>query len=149
MSIHCGTLLSNEISRSAVFYMNPILEPPMESSLSNQTATHQLASWDQAYTEFVRESVDIGRMINNQLQSFYQITGIIKTDSHPRPGRFNLMRGLAMPGVVVELGNLSHTRTANFLSNERNQNDLANYIAIAISNYLLERREPGTTLRTQ
>jgi N-acetylmuramoyl-L-alanine amidase len=137
VSLQCGALLTPEISRAEVFYMNPLLDAPLSPQQERQESISQLASWNQAYKAYVSDSVDLGREINRHLQNLYKVTGIIRTEAHPRPGRFGIMRGLAMPGVIVELGNLAHPQTASFLSSERTQNEIAQALAIAVSNYLI------------
>lgn len=140
ISIHCGGMFSNAVSRSAVFFMNPELDtvPPYVEWIASGS-NPWITLWHEAYKYHVDGSVQIAKKVNERLQVYYQKSGIIKIDPNPRPGRLSILRGLTMPGIVIELGNITHPDTARFLSRDRILQDIAGEISIEISNFLLER----------
>jgi N-acetylmuramoyl-L-alanine amidase len=56
-------------------------------------------------------------------------------DRGVRRNRFAVLRDCDMPGVLVELGFMSHEETARKLSQAQTINDLANALAIGLENY--------------
>ncbi len=138
VSIHCGALATDEISRGAVYFMNHLLDFQQRFKETNKNPG-TLVLWNNAYTRHVNESLRLARSINKRLQEYYTISGIIKLDSNPRPGRLAILRGLTMPGVVIELGNMAHPETARQLGSEPVQSELAHRLAIAITDFLYER----------
>lgn len=138
VSLQCGRLLTSAASRAVVYYMNPALDaqPPFEP---NVRFSPSLKTWHDAYTPYVTESRRLARSILRDLTSFYEVTNIIKTDSDARPGRLAVLRGLIMPGVVVELGNLENPTTARYLSGENIQAEIGDVLATAVKDFLFER----------
>ena len=140
VSVHCGGLFSSTVSRSTVYFMNPEVDtlPPYKE----WTATGSnpwVTLWHDAYKPNVDGSLQLAKKVNERLQTYYQKAGILKSDSNPRPGRLSILRGLTMPGIVIELGNLLNADTARFLSRDRILQDIAGEIAIEISNFILDR----------
>jgi len=86
---------------------------------------------DMAQNEHLRESSDLARLIQ---------LGLI--DVHPGPNRgvnqanFSVLRGSYMPAVLIELGFGTNRSEATFLSDDRNQTQLARRIAESIVAYL-------------
>ncbi|HWL41270.1 MAG TPA: N-acetylmuramoyl-L-alanine amidase [Gemmatimonadaceae bacterium] len=86
---------------------------------------------DMAQNEHLRESSDLAQTIQ---------MGLI--DVHPGPNRgvnqanFAVLRGSYMPAVLIELGFGTNRSEATFLSDDRNQTQLANKIAESIVAYL-------------
>lgn len=86
---------------------------------------------DMAQNEHLRESSDLARIIQ---------LGLI--DVHPGPNRgvnqanFSVLRGSYMPAVLIELGFGTNRSEATFLSDDRNQAQLAQRIAESVIAYL-------------
>jgi N-acetylmuramoyl-L-alanine amidase len=86
---------------------------------------------DMAQNEHLRESSDLAQTIQ---------LGLI--DVHPGPNRgvnqanFAVLRGSYMPAVLIELGFGTNRSEATFLSDDRNQTQLANKIAESVVAYL-------------
>ena len=86
---------------------------------------------DMAQNEHLRESSDLARIIQ---------LGLI--DVHPGPNRgvnqanFSVLRGSYMPAVLIELGFGTNRSEATFLSDDRNQTQLAQRIAESVVAYL-------------
>jgi len=95
--------------------------------------------WYSAYRSTVDESQRLGRLIHRQLQTLYSLTNIIKMNSGPRSGRMAALRSLTMPGVVVELGNLSESNTAQYLGTEQTQRVVADSLAVGIADFIYEK----------
>ena len=140
VSVHCGALFNNTISRSAVFYMNPAADnlTPTLDPAGDSPPTGSI-SWHTAYKTHTEDSRRLAQAVIRQLQMLYSLTNIIQLDSDPIPGRFAVLRGLAMPGVVVELGNLIESKTAQYLETERTQREVADSLAVGITDCLYER----------
>lgn len=136
VSVHCGNMITNTISRAALYYMNDVLDPAVAKAPEFNTS--QLIPWQKAYVPHIPESLNLARRMLTQMQRYYEGAGVIQLNSHPLPGRFGVLRGLKMPGVLIELGNLSHPHTAAYLSTDSIQNELANHLALSISSYLVE-----------
>ncbi len=140
VSVHCGALFTNDVSRAVVYFMNAMLDAPPPPRLPNEPPQPaHLVQWRFAYERNMAESLRLARAIHERLRPLYNITGAIKMDEHVRPGRLAILRGLSMPGVVVELGNLTHSATAQYLQREGRQLDIAEELAIAIADFLYER----------
>ncbi len=138
LSIHCGGLSTDNVSRGAVYFMNERLD--YKHAQENPSfPTSNLLPWNNAYQRYMGESYQLAQAVNRQLAIFYENTGLVKLDSNPRPGRFAILRGLTMPGVVVELGNIHHTDTANYLGSGINQKDLAQYLSVAVEEFIHKR----------
>ncbi len=149
ISIQCGALYTDAISQAAIFFMNPQLDsidPPSRESIA---ADDQSSRWDSAYQNHVLESLRLARVIHFQLKDYYSYAKIITMDSSPRPGRLQVLRGLTMPGVLIELGNLAHHDTAQHLSRSRVQEEIAYKIYLAINDFLYERTGYQSSLSTQ
>ncbi len=149
LSIQCGALYSDAISKAAIFFMNPQLDtidsPSRESSGSDGLSSR----WDSAYQNHVLESLRLARVIHFQMNDYYSYAKIITMDSSPRPGRLQVLRGLTMPGVMIELGNLAHHDTAQHLSRSRVQEEIAYKIYLAINDFLYERTGYQSSLSNQ
>jgi N-acetylmuramoyl-L-alanine amidase len=140
VSIHCGGLRSDAISRGAVYFMSSKLDLPLDRDIQRMAAMHNVKAWQESYYNNQVLSRKLASHVNQQLRRLYTITNIIQIDSNPRPGRFHLLRGLTMPGILIELGNLYHPTSAKYFNSERHQDDLANFIADAIVNYVYEQQ---------
>ncbi|MFB3785940.1 MAG: N-acetylmuramoyl-L-alanine amidase [bacterium] len=138
ISLQCGKLFSPTVSRAAVYFMNPALDSP-STPAAVSTAAGEAPRWDTAYLGQVPESLRLAREIHQRLDAFYKNANIIKMDSNPRPGRLAVLRGLTMPGVVIELGNLAHDLTAQYLARERVQTEIADELSMAITKFIYER----------
>jgi len=136
INLQCGKLLTPTVSRSVIYFMNPALDySPAPSVQSVSTAVPR---WDMAYRGQVPQSLKLAREIHQQLDAFYQNANIIKMDSSPRPGRLAVLRGLTMPGVVIELGNLAHELTAQYLARDRVQEEIADALSMAVTRFIYE-----------
>jgi N-acetylmuramoyl-L-alanine amidase len=139
ISIQCGALYTDTISKAAIFFMNPQLDsidPVVREASGSDGSSNR---WDAAYQDHVLESLRLARVIHFQLNDYYSYAKIITMDSSPRPGRLQVLRGLTMPGVMIELGNLAHHDTAQHLSRKRVQEEIAYKIYLAINDFLYER----------
>ncbi len=134
VSVQCGSLYTSEVSLGSVFFMNPELDHPEASETSS--SSEEVQSWLDSYKKYVSESHQLSQMIHKELRECYRVQNIISMESNPRPGRFAILRGLTMPGVVVELGNLAHPMTASYLASERIQDDIVFHLGKAITDYL-------------
>lgn len=139
ISFQCGSLFTNAISQAAVFYMNPVLDAGILQALDGKPPGGQSRRWDDAYRGHVSESLRLARAMNRHLRQFFASANIVSIASEPRPGRMAVLRGLTMPSILVELGNLSHRDTVQYLTRSRVQEDLAYDIHQAINDYLYER----------
>jgi N-acetylmuramoyl-L-alanine amidase len=139
ISIQCGALQTSEFSRGGVFFMNPKYDKSAQTNQTIITRTAQLIPWHDAYKNYVPQSLQLARAINQELYTWSRSAGIVHMDSNPRPGRFAILRGLTMPGVIIELGNISNPETARYLSSDRIQNDIASELEIEITNFLYDR----------
>jgi|GEM_PF-7134769 N-acetylmuramoyl-L-alanine amidase len=139
VSIHCGALLTSELSRSVIYFMNERLDFHVGAEDLALSPASQLITWNDAYQRHMGESYQLAQILNQQLSVFYSNTSLVKLDSNPRPGRMAILRGLTMPGVVVELGNLANNETARYLGSDVIQLDVAHYLATAITDYLYKR----------
>lgn len=148
VSVHCGGMVNNEVSRGTIYYMNETMDSPLPREQEQAIRAYNLTPWRNAYKPFTPESYQLAKSLLAQLDRYYKVSNIIQLDSGPRSGRFTVLRGLAMPAVIVELGNFSHPATNRFLSTERNQNDIALYLANGITNYLVERSGVSQAMRT-
>lgn len=144
VSIQCGIMHSDAISRAEVFFMNDLLDAPFHRG-AGTAVMDGLQSWDLAYQRFVPQSRDLAGAIHSRLARFFATAGVIATDDAPRPARLALLRGLDMPGVVVELGNLAEPQTARYLSTRQIQNGIAEVIATGILNYMHEQTGLAST----
>jgi len=143
ISLQCGNLFSTTVSRAAVYFMNPALDSPATAAAA-PPAAGEAPRWDTAYLGQVPESLRLAREIHQRLDAFYKNANIIKMDSNPRPGRLAVLRGLTMPGVVIELGNLAHDLTAQYLARERVQTEIADELSMAITTFIYERAGVST-----
>ena len=139
VSFQCGGMFSDVNSRAAVFYMNEDLDAPSPEKEAVPAPAGLLIPWHDAYRSHVLESFRLARGLVRELKPFYDLRGIIQIDDMPRPARLALLRGLSMPGVLVELGNLNHSPTARHFASERIQSELAESLERAISNFIYER----------
>ena len=137
ISIQCGRLHSANVAHAAAYYMNPELDvaPPFDP---NTVFAPGLQTWHNAYQRHVVSSRRLAGALLQELASLYRTTNLIKVEADPRPGRMAVLRGLTMPGVVLELGNLNHAASARNLSSETIQMSIAAYLTTAIQNVLLE-----------
>lgn len=137
VSIQCGRLHSANVAHAAAYYMNPELDalPPFDP---NTIFSPGLQTWHNAYQRHVISSRRLAGVMLQELSSLYRTTNLIKVEADPRPGRMAVLRGLTMPGVVLELGNLNHAASARYLSSETIQLSIAAYLTSAIQNVLLE-----------
>ncbi len=137
VSIHSGALFTEEFSRAAVYYMNPRLDrfSPQQFKTPLPEEIQEML-WYTAYQKHVPLSLELAKGIQAEMRSYYNLHGIITMDSNPRPARLSILRGLTMPGVVVELGNLEHPTTASYLTSERIQEEIAHHIAQAVSDFV-------------
>ncbi len=137
VSIQCGRLHSDQVSQAAAYYMNPELDamPPFDP---NTVFAPGLQTWHDAYRPHVISSRRLAGVLLQELSSLYRTTNLIKVEPEPRPGRMAVLRGLAMPGVVLELGNLNHAASARYLSSDAIQSSIAAYLTAAIQNVLLD-----------
>ncbi|HQH74403.1 MAG TPA: N-acetylmuramoyl-L-alanine amidase, partial [bacterium] len=124
-------------------FMNPALDSPATAAAA-PPAAGEAPRWDTAYLGQVPESLRLAREIHQRLDAFYKNANIIKMDSNPRPGRLAVLRGLTMPGVVIELGNLAHDLTAQYLARERVQTEIADELSMAITTFIYERAGVST-----
>ncbi|MBN2328480.1 MAG: N-acetylmuramoyl-L-alanine amidase [Candidatus Omnitrophica bacterium] len=139
ISLQCASMYTDVLSTAAVYYMNPQLDQTMLLPRETATSTGSSYLWDDAYRYHVPESLRLARAVSSRLKEFYSAANIITIDSDPRPGRLAALRGLTMPGILVELGNLSHRDTIQYLSRARIQEDLADSLYQAILDFLYER----------
>ncbi|MEW6234816.1 MAG: N-acetylmuramoyl-L-alanine amidase [Candidatus Omnitrophota bacterium] len=138
VSVQCGSLYSDRVSRGAVFYMNRVLDAPLPMGKEPGETPLLCKSWRAAYQDQEIASNLLGKIVNQEMQKCYQNEGIVQLDSNPRPARLAALRGLTMPGIVVELGNLNHPMTAQYLSSGRIQEKIAYHIAKAIIDFLYQ-----------
>ncbi len=135
ISLHCGALNTDEVSRGVVYFMNDVIDVPLPREKQKWAASYQLTAWHEGYKSTIPQSRMLAGRINQELRDLYQITNIIQIDSNPRPGRFHILRGLTMPGVLIELGNVNHPTTTSFLSSPIRQKQIAQYLADAVTAY--------------
>ncbi len=136
ISVQCGGLYSRTVSRAGVFFMNQYLDHPTATKSGRR---EDIRLWNTAYAAHQAESIQLASVVVNELKAFYEINNIVQIDENPRPGRLAVLRGLTMPGIVIELGNLNHPQTARFLFQETTMNDLVQELNQAISNFLYSR----------
>lgn len=139
LSIQCGRMISSNLSKAVVFYMNPVLDERKITGADVASPISQAPHWDDAYRERLPDSLRLARAVNLRLKDCYASANIISMENEPRPGRIAVLRALTMPGVLIELGNLANRETAQHLSRGRVQDDLANYLYLAINDFLYER----------
>lgn len=140
VSIQCGGLFDPNVSRAVVYFMNPILDGKTNLAALTSTRKNTSVEWNSAYQNYWNDSFRLAKSVHKRLYSFYTNANIIQMDSNPRPGRLSILRGLTMPGIVIELGNLVHATTSNrYLSRPRIQEDIAHEIAMGISDFIYER----------
>lgn len=139
VSIQCGSMFTNTLSKAVVYYMNPMLDESKSRIADATPSRSQFPIWDDAYREYVPESLRLARTTNLRLKEFYSFSNIITIENDPRPGRLVVLRALTMPGILIELGNLSHRDTALYLSRVKVQEDLAFSLYRAINDFLYER----------
>ncbi|MBZ0255544.1 N-acetylmuramoyl-L-alanine amidase [bacterium] len=137
VSIQCGKLHSTNVSQAVAYYMNPELDVTPQFD-PNVVFSPGLQTWHDAYKRHVVSSRRLAGALLQELSSLYRTTNLIKVEADPRPGRMAALRGLTMPGVVLELGNLNHAASARYLSSDAIQTSIAAYLTSAIQNVLLE-----------
>lgn len=136
LSIHCGAMFNTTVSRGGVYYMNNQIDADPPYGLFYRSANPPL--WHGAYRTSTTKSYSIAQRVLDSLRMVYRDAGVIELDEAPRPGRFGVLRGLTMPGILVELGNLADPKTANYLSTEMIQQEIVNELTIVILNTLYE-----------
>jgi N-acetylmuramoyl-L-alanine amidase len=131
-------MYSRDVSRASVYFMNNYIDFPIKTSPN--IAMGLKTPWYSAYETNQNESHRLAQLLIQELYPFYDLRKVILLDESPRPGRLAVLRGLTMPGVLIELGNLNHSLTARhlFLS-EQIMNELVYELEQAISNYLYTR----------
>lgn len=140
VSLHAGNQFSAETSRAAVFYMNQAVdEGGLEAGGSEEPRFDKLLPWERAYAPSVAGSFQLARRLAAELRPFFEMRGIIQIDDGPRPARLALLRGLTMPGVAIEIGNLAHPATTKHYASERIRAEMASALERAISSFLFER----------
>ena len=139
VSIQAGALASNSISYGAVYFMNDRLDAPSLRTSRRSPGLSDLQVWDTAYQRHVEDSVELARKLNQSLAQYYQSAGVVQMDDNPRPGRLAVLRGLTMPGALVELGNLANPQTARYLSIPQIQQAISDTLSLAILNFFYER----------
>lgn len=137
ISIQCGAMYSRDVSRASVYFMNKYIDYPVK--LTTNMALSFQTHWHSAYETHQNESYRLAQMMITELDPFFKLGNIIQLDENPRPGRLAILRGLIMPGIVIELGNLNHPLTTKFLFSEYNMSALVFELEQAISNYLYTR----------
>jgi len=138
VSVQCGAMYTDRASRGAVFYMNRVLDAPSSPGKELGNAPLLFKSWRNAYQDQEIAGNLLGKIVNLEMQKCYQNEGIVLMDSNPRSARLAVLRGLSMPGVVVELGNLNHPMTAQYLASSRIQEKIAYHLAKAVIDFLYQ-----------
>ncbi|MGC9326238.1 MAG: N-acetylmuramoyl-L-alanine amidase family protein, partial [Candidatus Hinthialibacter sp.] len=132
ISLQCGGMYTDVLSTAVVFYMNPQLDQTMLLPRESSSSPEPSFLWDDAYRMHVSENLRLARVVSSRLKKFYSAANIITMDPYPRPGRLAVLRSLTMPGILIELGNLSHRETIQYLSRSRIQEDLADSLYQAL-----------------
>lgn len=138
VSLHCGGLYERDISWGGTYFMNSVLDTALSPVEAMALVSHS-PSWHDAYRRYVPNSYHLAQSIHTRLKGFFEKSNIVQMNANPRPARLAILRGLAMPGIVVELGNLMNPNTASFLSKDRVQEEIAREIEMGITDFLYER----------
>jgi N-acetylmuramoyl-L-alanine amidase len=143
VSLHAGGLFDPERNIPSVFF----LAQPTSEELSS-AGLSQLRWWDQPSAEppfvpwqlgsavWFKQSRDLADNLHAGLRASYEDIQACTFEDGPRPARLAVLRGLLMPGVLVELGSLSSLETEQILHREGFQRRLAESLAVAVGNWI-------------
>ena len=90
----------------------------------------QLQLWDLTQRRHLGDSRTLAGLIQEELNT--ALGGQVR---RPRPAALRLLKGLAMPAVLVELGFLSHPEEAEMLQDPEHRFRLADAVVKGISRY--------------
>ncbi|MDD2688996.1 MAG: N-acetylmuramoyl-L-alanine amidase [Candidatus Omnitrophica bacterium] len=144
LSVHSNANRVRSLSGFEVYYVAPSVSDSKRGYAAAQDAALNLAGayfadrsldvkaivWDMIYTNSRAESIQLSRLICRSVSRNLdtRILGI-------KAARFEVLKGVRMPGVLVEIGFLSNFNEERRLRNSYYRQKIAESIAEAIENY--------------
>lgn len=108
---------------ASIRFENPDLDPDAVDDLD-------FILWDMVQNEFINESSDLAEIVQRELDGVIQIR-----NRGVKQGGLRVLKGLTMPGVLVELAFLSNPREEKLLANREFRDDVVRGIVEAIRRY--------------
>ncbi|MFH1743094.1 MAG: N-acetylmuramoyl-L-alanine amidase [bacterium] len=155
VSLHAGGLIDPKMNIPSVF----LLSPPVEESVSagdrssvqwwdSSSVQRSLIQWRLGSAAWFKESRDLADSLHEALLTDYEDFQTIDFEEGPRQARLAVLRGLLMPGALVELGSLTSLEAEQILTKEGFQRRIADSLALAIGNWIYrqEGRPPRDSL---
>ena len=108
---------------ASIRFENPDLDPDAVDDLD-------FILWDMVQNEFINESSDLAEIVQRE------VAGVIEIRNRGvKQGGLRVLKGLTMPGVLVELAFLSNPREEKLLANREFRDDVVRGIVEAIRRY--------------
>lgn len=131
ISLHCGARRTS-LPGAWIFYMSDLVDSPRALDLAGDAP--MLSPWHLGYLPHQERSRKLAE----------RIAGLLTSPGRPEPrimpARLRLLRAAAMPGVLIELGNLGDESDAVRLSADSERESVAQALATAALQFL---REPS------
>ncbi|MCK4777972.1 MAG: N-acetylmuramoyl-L-alanine amidase, partial [Actinomycetia bacterium] len=148
ISIHANASLNRKAKGFEIFYLSPeasddearavaaiengVLD--MENISGNDRNYLQKSLWQMILNEFIRESRELAELILNSITGIKELE---KTRRKIRTADFYVLRGVAMPSILVELGFVTNPEEEKLLNRKDFQKKLSESIVTGIEKFLI------------
>ena len=133
LSIHIGNRNRSEVSSYAYVTRLPLQDtPPEEASVQGGTPSIQFAPWDQAQAKSLKWSKRLAEILQSEMNQ--KLNGG-NASLNFRDAPLKLLSSLAMPAVLVEIGNASQPEWREMISDSHFQDSLAVMVLTALEKF--------------
>jgi N-acetylmuramoyl-L-alanine amidase len=119
----------SDSGRAAISARNTQLDLP-DSDFASRSTALKATLWDMIYTFNRAESIELSRYLCRSIDRNCN-TKVIGV----KPARYYVLKGIRMPGVLIEIGFLSNAEEERMLKNAFYRQKIAEYIVEGLGDY--------------